>query len=60
MHTKDTIWKTFKKDQCNKDFWEMVNESNIAHIFYVHKNNLTVWEQAWKYPADNTGTSQAD
>jgi hypothetical protein len=60
MYTKNKIRMMFEKDRCNTDFWELVSESNIAYTFYLLKNNLAVWEQAWKFHVDNTGTCQED
>jgi hypothetical protein len=60
IYTKDKIWKMFEKDRCSKDFWEILRESDIVNTFYVLKNDLAVWEQVWKFHADNTGTCQED
>ena len=60
MYINDKIRKMFEKDRCNKDFWEMVSESNIAYTFYVVKNNLAVCEQVRKFHASNTGTCEED
>ena len=48
MHTKDKIQKMFEKDRCNKDFWEMISESNIAYTFYVLKNNYSTQEECMR------------
>lgn len=53
MYTRDKSHKTIENEICKKDPWELVSKIDIAYTFYVPTNNLAVWEQEWKYHADN-------